>query len=392
LTPFYLVTKLDPKAILYFLYAYNILFTLVALFVLSKIFSRKLALLTTAILGIVPYVASMDTVSWNPILIPLVLMSFLYLLYKYELSRKVKWLFFSFACYSLGISFHVQFTIYGLFFLPLFYKNRFRIRDVFLIVFGFILPFLPLVLFDVRHGLINLKLFIGMIGGLSVRDIFQILSVWSNFLTMVFNVTFLNIAGIFFYLFLVLLLGVYMYVTKKWRHSIWIGMFLIWIAFPFAFLIYGKRPSEYYFNFLIPLMAIFVSSVIADLISSRQLFVKTSGVALLMMIFLHFFPKTMDNIRYISPKSYYNKDKTVLFIKSLITDSPPFGLSYSVSLGEDVGFRYMMDYHKIIYSKKSSDTLMQITYPADYKNDTFTTGVYGLKIPDTWLNESLQLK
>ena len=38
-----------------------------------------------------------------------------------------------------------------------------------------------------------------MVGGLNVRDVFQILSVWSNFLTMVFNVTFSNMAGILFY-------------------------------------------------------------------------------------------------------------------------------------------------------------------------------------------------
>lgn len=392
LTPFYWITKLDPRAILYFLYAYNILFLTVALFVLSKIFSHKLALVFVAVLAVVPYAISMDTVSWNPILIPLVFLFFLYLLHKYELSGNVKWLFFSAVCFSLGVSFHVQFAFYGLFFLPVFYKSYRKIKKILLVALGVILPFFPLLLFDVRHEFINLRLLAGMVGGVGVRDNFQILTVWSNFLTMVLNVTFSNTAGIVCYLTVVLFLSGYVSITKQWRNNVWLGILLTWLSFPIVFYVYGKRPSEYYFNFLIPLIMILVSSVIVELISNRLVKIKIFGLVLLMIIFFHYFPAIMNQIKYVSPKSYYNKEKTVSLLKLLTTDSPPFGLSYSVLLGEDVGFRYMMDYSKIMYSNKSSDTLIQLTYPANYREDTFTTGVYGLKIPETWLNESLRIE
>lgn len=57
-----------------------------------------------------------------------------------------------------------------------------------------------------------------------------------------------------------------------------------------------------------------------------------------------------------------------------------------------MGFRYIVGLYKIPYSGKPQDTLIQLIYPSNTNEDTFVLGVYGIKVPDTWLNESLKLK
>ena len=391
LAPFYFLSKLDPRALLIFLYSYNVIFLAVSISVLSRVFSKKVALLFIGFWAIAPYTISMDTVVWNPIAIPLVFVIFIYLVNRYIVSRRAGFLFLSALFFSLGVSFHVQFLVYGLFYLPLLAKILPDLRKTALLILGLILPFVPLFLFDVRHGFINTKLILEMFTGGIVRDNFQIVYVWSNYLTRLLLVNFNNQGAIVFYLVLLVFLALYVYMKKR-NSSIWKGMLLVWILFPLFFYLYGKRPSEYYFNFLTPVFIIFTASFISDLLGNRNVVGKLLGVLILLLMGWRCFPFAFSHAKYIDAKSYFNKERVVRLLWSITEKSPPFNVSYTVPLGEDVGFRYMVDYFKIPYSGKSQDTLIQLTYPSDAGKDNFVSGVYGIKVPGTWLDESLRLK
>src|SRR4030042_6050592 len=70
LTPFYFIFKQNPSGILGFIVFYNILFFVTAFYVLKKAFDLKTSFVFLFIWTVISAAISIDTLAWNPLLIP----------------------------------------------------------------------------------------------------------------------------------------------------------------------------------------------------------------------------------------------------------------------------------------------------------------------------------
>jgi len=150
LAPFYFLTGGHPQAIVYFLIVLNLVFFLTAYLIVKKIWGEKTALIFLFLWSICP--ATIETTAWNPALIPLMIILIWYTLFQ----KSYFWLGLSL---SLAINFHFQAVFLAPFILLfLFWQKEFSGKNLGKAALGFFLPFTPLLLFDLKHNFLNLKL------------------------------------------------------------------------------------------------------------------------------------------------------------------------------------------------------------------------------------------
>ena len=359
LAPFYAFSRLSPYATVYFSVFYNLTFFIISFLVLKKLFSQKVALLFLAFWAVNPHTLSFDTGAWNPVLIPLAFMVFLYLL------AKPKGFFLGFI-WGLGISFHVQFLLLAPMFIPLLRKDKKKLVNVLL---GFILSFAPLILFDLKNNFLNLRLINDFLLTGGTRNYFSFLPVWDNVAARIFGLPPSRVFAIFFYL----LVAGALYIQRK--KPIWQGFFYTWVFFPFPFAFYGKRPSEYYFNFSL----IIVGLTFAHFVNFKNKLFLLATLSLL--VYFGFEARPQLNTARLG---LYQKDKVAQFVSRITKDASPFNLSYRVGLSQDVGFRYLFGYRGVKVSGNDLDPLMEVVIPPT--GSTFEIGPVGLEIPAGWMN------
>lgn len=367
LLPFYLITKLNPYATVLFVAIYNIIFLISSYFILKKIFTSKIALVFISIWSFLPLSISIDTISWNPLLVPFLFIFLLYLLDILDFNKIKSWLLLGFY---LGFSFniHVQLSILSfiafVFLLTKISKKDFLKRIIFLFS-GFLLSFLPLLLFDLRHNFLNLHLFLNFfLNNSSIKHYFAFIPVWTNFISFIFVIK-SQFLSIMFWLIIILIL--FTLVKKNILNKIFL---LTWLFFPIIFIFYGQRPSEYYFNFCLPVIVLVFSQLIAK-INSKIIFISIFSFFLL-SIHLKFQKSTTDS---------YSLANKIIVVKKIgdVTNYRHFNLSYDVPFGQNNGFSYIMDYLKIYPTNNPKDPLIQIIIPAKSEYPSF--GDISIKFP-----------
>lgn len=361
LLPFYLMTSLNPYAIIIFVTTYNFVFLSSSFFILKKIFSQKIAYFFIFIWSVLPLAISIDTISWNPLLVPFLFIFLFYLLNTLNFNKTKNWLLLGFY---LGFSFniHVQLIILSfstfIFLLIKTHKKDFLKKIIFLFI-GFIVSFLPLLIFDLRHDFLNLNLFLNFFqNGSSVKNYLAFIPVWINYFSSIFLIK-SQLLSILFWLTLVLIL---FFLSKK--NNINKVLFFTWLFFPIIFIFYGKRPSEYYFNFCLPIIVLVFSQLIDKLKINYKI------------IFL-FFVTIYSSLIYFKIKdsnigsfSLTNKINVVKHIAQ-VTNNEKFNLSYAVPAGQNNGFSYLLDFYKVKPSGDFKDPLIQIIIPAQNKYKSF---------------------
>lgn len=354
LLPFYLITKLNPYAMILFVATYNFVFLSSSFFILKKIFSQKIAYVFIFIWSILPLAISIDTISWNPLLVPFLFIFLFYLLNTLNFSKIKTWLILGFY---LGFSFHIHvqliilsFTAF-VFLLIKFSKKDFLKKIIFLFA-GFIFSFLPLLIFDLRHDFLNLNLFLNFFENSTVaKNYLAFIPVLTNYFSSIFLIK-SQFLSILFWLLLSLIL---FFLSKK--SHINKTLFFTWLFFPIIFIFYGKRPSEYYFNFCLPIIILVFSQLIAKLkINYKIIFLFFVTIYLSSIYF-----KIKDNN--IGSFSLTNKVNVVKHI-SKITSDKKFNLSYSVPAGQNNGFSYLLDFYQVKPSGDFKDPLIQIIIPS----------------------------
>jgi len=80
ITPFYALTGGNPTATAIFVGFWSILFIGVSYLVFTRIFSERIALIFLAIWAVNPLAISIDTITWNPVAIPLLAILLIYAL------------------------------------------------------------------------------------------------------------------------------------------------------------------------------------------------------------------------------------------------------------------------------------------------------------------------
>lgn len=374
LVPFYLVSRLHPSALLYFIILYNLLFFAISFFVIKKMFGTVHALSFLSLWSIAYLLVGYDTVPWNPIFIPLgVVITWMALFKRNYVMLGLVLAFF--------MNMHFQFIfliIFSAVFLIL-SKNKaktLRLKNISYLIVSFLILFTPLFLFDLRHDFLNIKLFFNFFisGDTSLKqDLFSWLPVFTNFVhpLIVVKNTYLM------FLFYALILGLLIFLAIKKKgvfRSFYQATIIIWLITPVFFSIYGKRPSEYYFIFLYPFILITLTDFFLTIRKQYLIFI------LFILLFVTNFKANQYNLSE-NPKGLYYKDKTIKLLKDSVDLDKKFNISLDTPLGANNGYNYIIDWYGIKQSGNwKRDPLIEIRIPPRNK-DLTVNGAIGLKIP-----------
>jgi len=360
LAPFYFLTGGHPQAIVYFLIVLNLVFFLAASLIVKKIWGEKTALIFLFLWTINP--ATIETVAWNPALIPLMLVLIWFTLFQ----KSYFWLGLSL---SLAINFHFQAIFLAPFILLfLFWQKELLGKNLGKAALGFFLPFIPLLLFDLRHNFLNFKLLGQFIKGRGEGGNFLAWRpVLANFLT-----GFWGEEKIWLPLTLALVLLTLWLVKKQKNYFSKNFLKSLLFLYPIVLLgfgIYGQRPSEYYFNFLLP----FFILVLALFISS---FGKLKRLFFLLLFVLLWLPKTMEKIVPV-PVSLAAKDKAIAYLAEK-NGKTPAEVRYQTPLGEEAGFSYLLNYYGLAKATEGERKIWLVSIPPVEGSQTF--GGVGVKL------------
>jgi len=381
ITPFYLATNLHPRAILYFLIFFNLLFFLLSFFLIKSIFKEYFAYLFLIFWAINPLMAGYDTTAWWPVWIPLGVIATWWLLHKiYKENLAVWWLTLGLI---LGFFFnmHFQFVVvvfFAIIFLLASSKTRKNnIRHFILLAGSFILTFLPLFIFDLRHDFLNVKLFFGFMtqnASGARADYLAWLPVFNNLIKPLINVISDQVTILFYIFVLIAVFWLYKIKTKFFK-IFYLSFIFLWVVFPIIFAKYGRRPSEYYFVFLYPFIYILLIDIVAQLPKKTALFIFVILITLLFMANLN---SLFDRLK---PDHY-----SLFYMDKLVKDFAPFtknkkfNISFGVPVGGDSGYRYLFDYYQIKQTGDWNDPLIRLVRPST-KECQYKSEAAGIIIP-----------
>jgi len=377
LVPFYFLNNLHPSGLIPFLFLVNICFVFFAVFVISKYFSIKHSFIFLLLWAINPLLVQYDTIPWWPLLIPLGVIVTWYLLFRIynDQSKKSNWIILGLVL-GFFCNMHFQFVfivIFSIIFLVVSFHKKINlcISKMFYLFLAFLLMFVPLFIFDLRHDFLNTHLVLGYFSKtvITSKDIYAWHPVFNNFIRALLpmsNEYFSNM----FILLLPLFSSFMAFKKEKMMRMFYVSTTIILLLTIIGFSYYGKRPSEYYFVFLYP----FIYMLIIDFFARYKMWLLLIIVAILYVLnYSNLQNKILDN-----NNGLFYKD---LAIKTIIpyTKRGSFNISLNVPLGRDYGFKYLIDYYGISQSGDYSDPLIKINMPPE-ENDLIINSI-GISIP-----------
>lgn len=385
LAPFYALTHLSPVATSVFIVFWSLLFFTVTYFVLSKTFGKKTALFFLAYWAVNPLSVSIDTIAWNPVAIPLLFILLIYLNYLYFKDQKTKYIILAGLIFGLGISFHLQFLFIAPVFIPLFvdiFRSR-KFKKLIFLAASTVLPFLPIIIFDLRHNFLNFRQIIGFVksGDMGIN---RVLFVWEKVSSFMIGGSPSKFLGLIIYV--LVLVGLFVLGRKlkdEAQRRILSGLGFVWgLSLP-LFYFFVRNPSEYYFNYLLVPFVILISLVLKNL--------KRFGILILVAVSVYFIfreaPLLSD-----STLNLKEKNQVVVFLSNITKSSTPFNISFDVPFNEDAGFRYLLKYNNVGYSGNPKDPLIEFVIPYQKRLITFKVRQIGIYIPSEWLKDNWPAK
>lgn len=381
LAPFYAIWVGNPIATAGFIVFWSVLFFAIGYLVISKIFNKKTALLFLALWAVNPLSVSIDTLAWNPVVVPLVFIILTYLIYQYFKSHKFIYAFFAGLAFGFGISFHMQFLFVAPFFIPVLidiFKTK-KVRNLVGIILGSLLPFSPILLFDLRHNFLNLNQIVKFVQT-GTGDINRVFPVWKSVSSFMVGGSPSNLLAIIIYVVIAVGLTIFgLKLKDKIQAKVVIGLGYVWILSLPLFYLLIKNPSEYYFNYLL------IPFILAISIFLKSM--KRIGILFTIICFVYFSlqarPLLNDAILNLS-----EKDRAVILLSKITKDSTPFNISFDVPFNEDTGYRYLLNYHDVKHSGSPKDPLVEFVIPVEKRSTTFKFNQLGIFVPPEWLKDN----
>ncbi len=363
LIPFFLITNLHPQALTVFTIVVNLIFFVSAAYIISRLFSLKHSLLFLFLWTFNPILVRYDTTPWWPILIPLGVLLIWYELYAiYKMPKNP--LFWMLLGLTIGFfcNMHFQFVFIGafslVFLLVSFARQLLKYWAGFTIAAAsFFIMFSPLLVFDLRHNNLNINLFMNYFSERVLDDkpyIEAWQQVFGNFIRPLTGTSEPIISMIFLILCL-LLCSYFIFQKKGYIRIFYVSTLLLIIFTVLGFSLYGRRPSEYYFTFLIPFFLIGISELLVS-INNKAV------IAGLLVLLLYANAFELKNSVKEDDGGLYYKDRAIQKIIPYIQNKK-FNVSYDMPLGVNNGYDYLLNYHHIKGSGDWSDPLIQLRIP-----------------------------
>ena len=375
--PFFIFSNLHPNALVYFLIVYNFVFFLAAFFILKKIFNMIFASFFLLMWGVNDFLIRGDTSIFVPLIIPLGIILTIFCLYKIYNQREVKWWLILGLVIGFFANMHFQFVFIGLFAFVFTILSLKQLKLTYIKVLGFcfslFLMFSPLLLFDLRHNFLNSRLFISFFTEKDPnvsRFWFVWFPVFQNFIVP-FVFSKISLIAYLFYFGVLGILTYLSYQKKAFGKSFYLSFMILWIMFPIFFSIYGKRPSEYYFNFLYPFIII---CLIDFVFTAKQYLLGLLFLSIYLWINMYTFLPYVTSFG----QSFSQKEQAVLRIKE-ITDVKPCDIAFNVPLGRNVGYKYLFEYYNIRQIGNWKSCVIDLNITPRIGDEVF--GFIGLKIP-----------
>ncbi len=344
LAPFYFIFKMDPIGAAFFASLTGVITTIFIYFVFKKLSSRREAIIGSLIWAILP-----NRTAWNPMLIPLLCTILIFLNFKITQYKK-NFIIWAFLLTGLGLQVHFQ----SVFFLPLllislFYyrkQNKLPVKHLIIGPFLFLLTFMPIIFFDLRHDFLNTKgianLFFGKHGSSFSNDIFAHLQLILQQFVRPIHLSFFpflnkgeTVSGAL--ILSLSFIGIYL---AKISQSLKVIILTLIMLPPLILSFYKGQLSEYYFTVsIVPVL--FGVTILGGIICKRSIG-KLIIVLSLILIFLLRLNSLLSNSFYPDYKisSLYYKKQVVKFIVSEKID-PIFNISYTSVVNENSGFAYL---------------------------------------------------
>jgi len=382
LAPFYLLTNLHPQGLIYFIIFYNIIFFAFSYLILKKIYGLNQSLGFLFLWAINFLLVEYDVIPWNSILIPLgVVMTWLFLYRIFKNNATEDWFLLGLVL-GFFVNMHFQFIfmiLFSAFFLVLYQikKKAFDLKKIFVAKLSFLAMFIPLLIFDLRHNFINGKQFINFFFtnlNKNVFDPFAWIPVLTNFfypLLLIKN----TLLTVVFYLLLITTNVVLIKRSKNFFKIFYLSSLILLVITPIFFILYGKRPSEYYFLYLYPFIFILLIQFFLKFKAVRILY-------LLVLLNLIFSYGHLKRILKVNLLGLLYKDKIVTTIKKDLGNRSS-DISRDLGIGRDTGFGYLIDYYKLNKRKGKVTDQVQIRFPPQ-KHDLII-GEYGINY--SWQNK-----
>jgi len=157
--PVFYLSNWNPLAVSYFLILVQFLAFFICFYAVYRLYDRAVALYFLLLASVTPIVVNYSRFLWNP---NLMLVASAILLAVLVIVRKKPqssiWFFLIGVLFGLGLQFHYAFMLtIILTIVVILYWKIFHVRKFLFCAVGFVVGFLPLVIFELRHGFYNLK-------------------------------------------------------------------------------------------------------------------------------------------------------------------------------------------------------------------------------------------
>ncbi|MDO8269624.1 MAG: glycosyltransferase family 39 protein [Candidatus Levybacteria bacterium] len=286
ISPFYLITNLDPIASI-FIAGLTAVFTfLVIYFVTRSIFNEKVAILAIFINVVSSYIFELDRVQW-PVnfIVPI---SFLILFSLYKICNNNPKYFMLLAA-SFGFSLHIHFT--SVFYIilialaiPFIPRNKKTLRYFLFSIFIFLIFVIPIIvgLIETSIGISPTSYLSNSFHGFHLRRFLQIIG--DEFIE--FNAILKFPYAIYVSIFLFLTFIFLLLKEKNLKHKfIFIYLLIVWMLVPWiVFSTYSGEITNYYFGITRPVAILTFSYLIYRLVTLNRIYI-TFLLALMLIYF-----------------------------------------------------------------------------------------------------------
>ncbi len=398
--PSLVVAKFDPIGPIVFGGFIGALTTIILYFVAKEYFNEQVAIIAAAVHAGSFYLSEIERMPWNPFHIFYLMLLLLFCASKVIKGKPV---FLVLAAVIFGLLLQAHPTIIFLFpmlvYLSLYVRRKIHLKSLKFIFSAFILlgiTFLPLLLFDLRHGFINLSL---MLHSMEKRSSTTLLTEMPGKLVYVLShmvQEFLNLfsrgtdfVSLNVFSWLVLVPIIY-FIPQVWQKNIQkrnlaVILLMPFIIYLFAFTFFlgdvaaATREGELQLYYFLPVLVCYV--LILSNFINRIMHIKGMKFAVIFCLVVFCARSLLWRWQYENPYSYENKHKAVRFI---IDHSA--GKKFSVNFidkhayGYLDGFRYLFSLYGVDEVTNYKFPSYNIQIPAD-EQSLIKYGNIGVEIP-----------